>query len=161
MVENEPVTGSLLAHSAPLARYSNPHRAPEIPPTPSAYEREPIMDSNSTNDERVRSPAPSWRGTNGTTPTTSGRNSGTNGAKRFHGSLNNRGDERPDPARMHADFLRYQRSNGKDGSNHVNGYGATPTPMTPPAGTGRVLGSEPDNEYQENGALDGLGDGGR
>ncbi|KAL8926487.1 MAG: hypothetical protein Q9172_001790 [Xanthocarpia lactea] len=162
MVENESVTGSL-ARSATLARYSNPHRAPEIPPTPSVYEREPIIDSNSMNDERVRSPAPSWGGTNGTTPTTSGRNSGTNGAKRFHGSLNNRGDERPDPARMHADFLRYQRSNGRGGSNHVNGNGngSIPTPMTPPAGTGRVLGSEPDSEFQENGALDGIGDGGR
>lgn len=63
--------------------------------------------------------------------------------------------------------MRYARTNGKGGQNHVNvngnGNAMTPTVMTPPAGTGKVLGSEPDtgSEVHEDGVLEGLGDGGR
>ena len=162
MVENEAVTGSLPSRMNALARYgtsySNPHQAQEIPPTPSEYEREPTLPSNNTSDERVRSPAPSWRGANGTTPTPS---STTRGAKRFHGSLN-RGvvGERGDAGRMYADFMRYQRSGGgkAEPNNTVNGNNV----VTPPAGTGKVLGSETDGEFpEEGGILDGVGDGGR
>ncbi|KAI4276739.1 MAG: hypothetical protein L6R38_005584 [Xanthoria sp. 2 TBL-2021] len=157
MVENEAVTGSLPSRTNALARYgtsySNPHHTQEIPPTPSEYEREPTLDSNKNSDERVRSPAPSWRGANGTTPTPGN----TTGAKRFHGSLNRGDGERGDPGRMYADFMRYQRSGGKAGQNNVNG-----NVVTPPAGTGKVLGSEPDSGFQEEGGiLDGVGDGGR
>ena len=159
MVENETVTGSLPSRTNALARYgtsySNPHHTHEIPPTPSEYEREPTLDnsSNKTSDERVRSPAPSWRGVNGATPTPG---HGT-GAKRFHGSLKRGDADRSDPGRMYADFMRYQRSGGgKSGQGNVNGN------VTPPAGTGKVLGSEPDTEFQEEGGiLDGVGDGGR
>ncbi|CAO1604945.1 hypothetical protein XANCAGTX0491_008485 [Xanthoria calcicola] len=158
MVENEAVTGSLPSRINALARYgtsySNPHHTQEIPPTPSEYEREPTLPSNKTSDERVRSPAPSWRGANGTTPTPST----TKGAKRFHGSLNRGVGERGDAGRMYADFMRYQRSGGKAEPNTVNGNNV----VTPPAGTGKVLGSEPDSEFpEEGGILDGVGDGGR
>ncbi|KAL8849915.1 MAG: hypothetical protein Q9221_005134 [Calogaya cf. arnoldii] len=157
MVENEAVTGSLPSRANALARYgtpySNPHHTQEIPPTPSEYEREPTLNSNKNSDERVRSPAPSWRGANGNTHTPSN----TMGAKRFHGSLNRGDGEKGDPGRMYADFMRYERSGGKGGQNNVNG-----NVVTPPAGTGRVLGSEPDSEFQEEAeVLDGIGDGGR
>ncbi|KAL8982468.1 MAG: hypothetical protein Q9205_003036 [Flavoplaca limonia] len=159
MVENKTVTGSLPSRTNALARYgtsySNPHHTHEIQPTPSEYEREPTLDSsNKTSDERVRSPAPSWRGVNGATPTPSH----STGAKRFHGSLKRGDADRGDPGRMYADFMRYQRSGGaKAGQGNVNG-----NVVTPPAGTGKVLGSEPDSEFQEEGGiLDGVGDGGR
>ncbi|KAL8785227.1 MAG: hypothetical protein Q9213_003496 [Squamulea squamosa] len=163
MVENEAVTGSLPSRTNALARYGtsypNPNRV--IPPTPSEYEREPTLDSNSkTSDARVRSPAPSWRVANGATPTPQN----ATGAKRFHGTLKGRSDVGADAGRRYADFMRYQRSSGEGGQNGVNGneIAGTPMAMTPPAGTGKVLGSEPDTEYQgEGGVLDGVGDGGR
>ncbi|KAL8733722.1 MAG: hypothetical protein Q9166_001915 [cf. Caloplaca sp. 2 TL-2023] len=169
MVENETVTGSLPSRANALARYgrsySNPHHNQEIPPTPSEYEREPNNFEPKSSDERVRSPAPSWRG-DGVTPTPtkpSQPNSTGGGAKRFHGSLNKGNDgEKGDPSRMYADFMRYRRSNKRsDTQITMNGNMMTPTIMTPPAGTGKVLGSEPDSEVQEDGMLDGVGDGGR
>ncbi|KAL8766340.1 MAG: hypothetical protein Q9209_006867 [Squamulea sp. 1 TL-2023] len=167
MVENEAVTGSLPSRTNALARYGtsyfNPHHNREIPPTPSEYEREPTVDSNSKiNSGRVRSPAPSWRVANGATPTPQN----TTGAKRFHGTFKGRSNAVADPGRMYGDFMRYQRNSGEGGQNHVNGNenenAGIPMVMTPPAGTGKVLGSEPDTEYQgEGGILDGVGDGGR
>ncbi|KAL8995246.1 MAG: hypothetical protein Q9169_004982 [Polycauliona sp. 2 TL-2023] len=193
MVEKEPVTGSLASRTDALSRYghgtstsSYSHGAPEIPPTPSEYEREPsgfnvdINNSSAKNsDERVRSPAPEWRGNgagvNGVamtptpTHTQSGGGSGSGnvgqGAKRFHGSLKR---DEGDPGRMYADFMRYQRGSGGGGKGGGNGsvngnVGGAMGVVTPPAGMGRVLGSdEADSEvHEEGGLLDGVGDGGR
>ncbi|KAL8799437.1 MAG: hypothetical protein Q9182_005881 [Xanthomendoza sp. 2 TL-2023] len=181
MVENETITGSLPSRTNALARfgtsYSSPH--PVIPPTPSEYEREPINFDPKPSDERIRSPAPSWRGTNGTTPSSpaptskkpsgGGGGGGGGGAKRFHGNLN-KGDgaagEKGDTNKLYADFMRYARTDGKGNSNRVNGVGSEGNSMmvmTPPAGTGKVLGSEPDtgSEVHEDGVLEGVGDPGR
>ncbi|KAL8686276.1 MAG: hypothetical protein Q9224_005497, partial [Gallowayella concinna] len=147
MVENETVTGSLPSRTNnALARfgssYSSPHHHHhEIPPTPSEYEREPINFEPKTSDERVRSPAPSWRGTNGNTPsplpphnkntttTTTSGSGGGGGAKRFHGNLNKSDGEAGEKSgdsntnnnnnRMYADFMRYARIN----NNNKNGKG--------------------------------------
>ncbi|KAL8817155.1 MAG: hypothetical protein Q9223_003955, partial [Gallowayella weberi] len=119
MVENETITGSLPSRTNALDRfgtsYSTPH--PVIPPTPSEYEREPINFEpiKPSDEQRVRSPTPSWRGggTNGNTPSpaaapTSTKPSG-GGAKRFHGSLS-KGDgtavgEKGDANKLYADFM--------------------------------------------------------
>lgn len=160
MVENETVTGSLASRTNAIARYGSTYtnKDREIPPTPSEFEREPLpheRQDTKGSGERVRSPAPEWRGTN-TAPNMNG-----NGAKRFHADV---GKEKASE-RMYADFVRQERG-GKGGHNvHRNLFssngdanGIIPALATPPAGTGRVLGSE---FGEEEGLLDGVGDPGR
>ena len=158
MVENEAVTGSLPSRTNAITRYGSTYTTQnhEIPPTPSEYEREP-RESQETN-ERVRSPAPSWRGTNSTP--TNNLNS-----KTVNGSINKDKD-------LYADFMRNQRNgdSNRNGPHNVhrnmflNATGnakanGVPAMATPPTGTGKVLGSETD-EGLEDGMLDGVGDGG-
>ncbi|KAL8704380.1 MAG: hypothetical protein Q9201_002449 [Fulgogasparrea decipioides] len=174
MVENETVTGSLPSRNNAIARYGHQDQNQEIipPATPSEYiERDESRINNG--DERVRSPAPSWRGTMNAAGT-------PKDIRHVNGNVGGRGAERgEDPGRMYAEFMRHQRGgnttgggskrfhmdlentrNQLNGVNGVNGKASVlhPAMATPVGGTGKVLGSEVGDE---DGLLDGVGDGGR
>ncbi|KAL8718740.1 MAG: hypothetical protein Q9225_004158 [Loekoesia sp. 1 TL-2023] len=162
MVENETVTGSLPSRANAITRYGSTYtnQNHDIQSTASEYEREP-RESQEIND-RVRSPAPSWRGT-------SSKPTNNLDSRTVNGNI----DREKDPGKMYADFMRNQRSGNSVKSNshnvhrnmfldanaNVNGN-AIPAMATPPAGTGKVLGSETDEGGLEDGIMDGVGDGG-
>ncbi|KAL8941867.1 MAG: hypothetical protein Q9211_001638 [Gyalolechia sp. 1 TL-2023] len=166
MVENETVTGSLPSRANAIAtRHASIYttQTHEIPSTPSEYEREVRESHDTPNGHRVRSPAPSW-------PTSTSPNN--RNPRTTNGNV---GRERErDSGKIYADFMRNQRSgNSERGGPHnvhrnlfmdpsVNGNGNSQAPAmaTPPAGTGKVLGSEMDDVGLEDGMLEGVGDGG-
>ncbi|KAL8738092.1 MAG: hypothetical protein Q9181_001078 [Wetmoreana brouardii] len=178
MVENETVTGSLPSRNNAITRYGHQHQNPEIlpPTTPSEYTERENQSQIKNSDERVRSPAPSWRGTMNAAGT-------PKDYRHVNGNVGGRGVEREgDPGRMYAEFMRHQRGGNTTGSggggskrfhmdlentrnelNGVNGVNGKATALqpalaTPVGGTGKVLGSEVGDE---DGLLDGVGDGGR
>lgn len=160
MVENETITGSLPSRTNAITRYGSTYTTQnhEIPPTPSEHEREVRESQETSNEHRVRSPAPSWRGNTTSTPS----------------KVNGNVERERDSGRIYADFMRNQRSgnSGRGGPHNVhknlfmdtsgngNGNAQVPAMATPPAGTGKVLGSEMDDVGLEDGMLDGVGDGG-
>lgn len=164
MVENETVTGSLPSRTNAITRYGSTYTNHEIPPTPSEYEREARETKDTVDENRVRSPAPSWRGTS--TP--------SNNPNPNPRTVNGNVERERDSGKIYADFMRNQKSgNSTRGGPHnvhrnlfmdtsVNGNvnAQAPAMATPPAGTGKVLGSEVDDVVLEDGILEGVGDGG-
>ncbi|KAL8929928.1 MAG: hypothetical protein Q9208_001072 [Pyrenodesmia sp. 3 TL-2023] len=187
MVENETVTGSLPSRANAITRYGSTytnhttnhtnqqpqHQLPQNndhPPTPSAYnpdrDRSPFLSSNNNNDtqspkpsgsERLRSPPPEWRGLTSTPPNINN----TNGAKRFHTDVGNREKERGrmyappklEKHNVHRNLFSEGLANGvSDGGGGGGGM------VSPPAGTGRVLLSDDDEDGEGEGMLNGVGD---
>ncbi|KAL9604551.1 MAG: hypothetical protein Q9219_000516 [cf. Caloplaca sp. 3 TL-2023] len=166
MVENETVTGSLPSRNHAIARFGSYANSPthQILPTPSEYDHEPREPQHTSNEFRIRSPAPSSRRDGNSAP-----------ANKVHSTtVNGNVDREKDPGRMYADFMRNQRSgtSGRGGPHNVhrnmflestantNGNAQGPTVPTPAAGLGKVISNETDSVALEDGLLDGVGDGG-
>ncbi|KAL8938903.1 MAG: hypothetical protein Q9216_003647 [Gyalolechia sp. 2 TL-2023] len=168
MVENETVTGSLPSRTHAITRYGSTYtnQNHEIPPTPSEYEREVRDSQDTSNEQRFRSPAPSWRGNTKSTPSNNPNPRAVNG--------NAERERERDSGKVYADFMRNQRSShsGRGGPHNVhrnlfmeanvngNVNAQVAAVATPPAGTGRVIGGATDDVGLEDGILEGVGDGG-
>lgn len=112
MVENEVVTGSLASRQAALNRYNNNSNNNEIPPTPSEYQREMHIGSDTDDGGGVRATFESQRG---------GFERSASGQIRDE----RKGKVGSEGGRLYADYMR-NGGGGKlsmDGMPEVNGNG--------------------------------------
>ncbi|KAL8689407.1 MAG: hypothetical protein Q9218_004919, partial [Villophora microphyllina] len=137
MVENETVTGSLPSRTNAIQRYGQPqhqHQERYIDDAGSDYERDPSHPVQKTSDERVRSPAPSSRGTNRNHNHNIGSPTPSNNPTRFTNGNTANGIRDSDPQKMYAEFMRHQPSrNNTTTSSSAAPYPTSPSPAPPPA----------------------------